>query len=210
MTNASLAQVGEMIQSSDRAVLLRCLDFAYRCHERESNRGRTAETRATATLAILGVVVGLVVPQAANLPQMCTQSFWFLATTYVVPLLYLLTGIVHAFCVLSATQRLRVEVDTVFELQDKTELEALRVEITAVVWECKNAVQPNTAKLWHLERCQRKGLLALFALVVFGVALLLSNQLLIDIPSLAAVIYVTVAVLAAVLESKIFRGVNWS
>ena len=147
----SLPEIEEKIQSDDEDVLLHSLDFAYKCRQREYNRGRVAETRATATLAILGILVGLLVPQFESLPDSGDGSFWFLAASYVIPLFFLLAGIVYAFKGLGASQGLRVEVDTVFEFQSQTRIEALRSEVAAVVWECKHAIQPNTTRLWYLE-----------------------------------------------------------
>ena len=169
-----------------------------------------AEARATATLAILGVLVGLLVLQGGSLPGKDDGSFWYLAASYVIPLLFLLAGIAYAFKALGAIQGQRVEVDTVFDFQPQTPEEALRSEIAAAVWECKNAIQPNTTRLWYLERCQRNGLLAVFSLAVFGIGLLVTEKLSVEVPSCLGIVYLTVAVLALVFERKVFQRVQWS
>ena len=206
----SLSDIEKAIQSNDQGVLQRSLDFAYRCRQREYDRGRMAEARATATLAILGVLVGLLIPQGGSLPDSGDASFSFLAASYVIPLLFLLAGIVYAIKGLGVIQGLRVEVDTVFDFQPQTSMEALRSEVTAVVWECKHAVQPNTARLWYLERCQRNGLLAVLSLAVFGIALLVTEKLAVEIPSWVGAVYLVAAVLALVFERKFLQRVQWS
>ena len=206
----SLSEIEEAIQSSNQAILQRSLEFAYRCRQREYDRGRMAEARSTATLAILGVLVGLLVPQGADLPSKDDGSFWFLAASYVIPLLFLLVGIVYAFKGLGASQGLRVEVDTVLDFQKQTPEEALRSEVAAAVWECKKAIQPNSARLWYLERCQRSGLLAVFSLAVFGIGRLVTEKLSFEVPACLAVGYVTIAVLALVFERKVLQRVQWS
>lgn len=206
----SLPEIEEKIQSDDEDVLLHSLDFAYKCRQREYNRGRVAETRATATLAILGILVGLLVPQFESLPDSGDGSFWFLAASYVIPLFFLLAGIVYAFKGLGASQGLRVEVDTVFEFQSQTRIEALRSEVAAVVWECKHAIQPNTTRLWYLERCQRNGVLAVFSITVFGIGVMITEKLTVEVPYCVGVVYFIVAVLALIFERKVFLQIKWS
>ena len=88
----SLSEIEKAIQSNDEAILLRSLEFAYRCRQREYDRGRMAQARATATLAILGVLVGLLVLQGGSLPGKDDGSFWYLAASYVIPLLFFARG----------------------------------------------------------------------------------------------------------------------
>ena len=210
MIRQSLSEIEKAIHSNDEAVLLRSLDFAYKCRQREYDRGRMAEARATATLAILGVLVALLVPQGGSLPDTSDGSFWFLAISYVVPLTFLLAGIAYAFKGLGPIQGRRVEVDTVFEFQSQTLEHVLRSELAAVVWECKNAIKPNTTRLWYLERCQRNGLLAVFSLAVFGVGVLVTDKLSIEIHWCIGVVYSALAVLALIFERKVFQRVRWS
>lgn len=209
MTN-NLSDIEKKIQSDDEDVLRGLLEFAYRCRQREFDRGRTAETRATATLAMLGVVVGLIVSQGDGLPEVDGNNFWFLAISYLIPLCFLLRGVIYALRVLGAAQGLRVEVDAVYDFQQKKLIGALRSEIAAVIWECRNAIAPNSHKLWCLDRCQRNGLLGLVSLFLFGVALALIDKLPVEVPLCVTVLYGILASLTMLFEGKYFQKIQWS
>ena len=206
----SISNIQHQITSDSEAVLSQSLDFAYRCRQRETDRGKAAEVRASATLATLGVTAVLVVPQAALFVNVEGVNFWFLAVNYLASLAFLMKGIFFSLRVLGVSQPHRVEVDSLLELQGSTSKDALRAEIAWAVWECKLAVTPNTTKLWSLSQSQRSGILAILALSVFGVTVLVTRKLSIDVHIFVSAILGVAWVLLLFFESKVFNRIRWS
>ena len=208
--SSSMPEIRDKITSDDREVLKQSLAVASACLADEKERSKTAETRAAAMLAVLGVIAGLVVPQAATLGAIDSGTGWFLLVGYIAPLLFLLRALVYAVRVLAPSIRCRNTPERLFAFQECSEQEALRAEIAAVVWEYRQGVQPTTDKLYWLYRCQRNGLVAIFLLAAFAVALVMERQQWFEIP-----LYVTlvVGILVAVMfagESLVARGGIWN
>ena len=103
----SVAEIRDRVTSNEIEVLKQSLAFANVCLADEKDRGKTAETRAAAMLAVLGVIAGLVVPEAQALGAIKDSASWFLLIGYIAPLLFLLRGVTFAWRVLGVSQRFR-------------------------------------------------------------------------------------------------------
>lgn len=200
--STSQSEIRDRITSNDIDVLRQSLAFASACLSDERERSKTAETRAAAMLAVLGVIAGLVVPQAAMLGAIDNGTNWFLLVGYIAPLLFILKGLVYAVRVLSVARRFRNTPDLAFALQEYSHAEALRAEIAAIVWEYRQAVQPTTAKLYWLYRCQLNGLAALILLAIFAVAVVVGRQEWFEMPLCGALLF-------GVLVAVVFVGEGW-
>ena len=198
----SQSAIRDRITSNDIDVLRQSLAFASTCLADERERGKTAETRAAAMLAVLGVVAGLVVPQAATLGTIDNGTNLFLLVGYVAPLPFVLRGLVYAVRVLSVSRRFRNTPELVFALQEHSQAEALRTEIAAVVWECRQTVQPTTAKLHWLYRCQLNGLAAFILLAIFAVAVVVGRQEWFEMAPCVTLVF-------GVLVTVVFAGEGW-
>ena len=207
----SQTEIRERITSNDLDVLRQSLAFASACLADERDRSKTAETRAAAMLAVLGVIAGLVVPQAATLGGAVDMGTnLFLLVGYIAPLLFILRGLVYAVRVLSVSRRFRNTPELLFALQEHSQPEALRVEIAAVVWEYRQTVQPTTTKLHWLYRCQLNGLAALILLAIFAVAVVVGRQEWFEMPPCVTLVFgVLVAVVFASEGLVAQRGI-WS
>ena len=201
----TIEEIESQIECDNEKTLQSYLDFVYRCRTRESDRGRTAETRAIATLAVVGVLVGLLIPQFENLPQLEEASFWFLTTSYGIPLFFLLLSAIYAMRVISASKTYRIEAEAILE-ENLTTNEALRYQIALITWECNYATSPNSKKLLSLDRSQRFVLFAVFTMVVFGISMFLSKKLDFYLPACVGLIYLVTAVIASIIERWFVLG----
>jgi len=167
----AMLDIRNYITSNDVKVLEQSLTFVKQRAVQEVERGKAAETRATAMLAILGVLAGLIVPRIESLSKIAGESRWFLLAAFLAGLFFLGKGLIYALKVLSVRKQYRVKPEAVYDFQKLSCEDALREEITAILWECRQAVQPNTEKLFWLNRCQRSGFTAIALFLVFGTLL---------------------------------------
>ncbi len=168
-----MLDIRNCITSNDVKVLEQSLTFVKQRAVQEVERGKAAETRATAMLAILGVLASLIVPRIESLVKIAGDSRWLLLVAFLASVLFLGKGLFYAIKVLSVRKPYRVALETVYDFQELSHEDALREEITAILWECRQAVQPNTEKLFWLNRCQRSGFTAIALFLVFGTLLVL-------------------------------------
>lgn len=171
-----MRKIMDQITSKDINVLQQSLAFVRERGLLESERGKAAEARATAMLAILGILAGFIVPLAQAISSFDGEIKWSLTAALLGSLIFLVKGLFHAVGVLSITKQYRLTVDSVFDFQGRSRADALREEIAGLVWECQKAVQPNTLKLFRLQRCQRSGLIAIILFMLFGILLLVAQE----------------------------------
>lgn len=207
--SSSMSEIRGRITSDDVDVLRQSLAVASACLADERDRSKTAETRAAAMLAVLGVIAGLVVPQATTLGPLNNGTGWFLFVAYISPLLFLLKGLIYAVRVLSVSMRFRNTPERLFSFQDGSEQEALRLEIAAAIWEYRQSVQPTTAKLYWLDRCQRSGLTAVIFLAVFATAVIVARQQWFEIPLCVTLVFGLLVAVMFAGESLVARRGIW-
>lgn len=176
----------EQITSEDVEVLEQSLAFVRERSARENERGKAAEARATAMLAILGILAGFIVPLVDGISTVSGEIKWSLIAALFGSLIFLLKGLYHAVGVLGVARQHRLAVESVFEFQGRSRADALREEIAGLVWECQKAVQPNTVKFFGLHRCQRSGLIAIILFMLFGILLLVAHEQWFVVPQSAA------------------------
>lgn len=208
--SSSMSEIRHKITSNDVEVLKQSLAVASTCLADEKDRSKTAETRAAAMLAVLGVIAGLVVPRSATLGAIDTGTGWFLLVGYVAPLLFLLRALVYAVRVLSVSIRWRNIPERLFALQECSQQEALRAEVAAVLWEYRQVVQPTTEKLYWLYRCQRNGLAAIFLLATFAVAVVVGRQQWFEIPLCVTLVFGVLVAVVFVGESLLAQRGIWN
>lgn len=163
-------EIREKITSNDPAVLRQSLDFVRLRASLEAERGRNAETRATAMLAVLGLLAGLIVPLIESIIKVTGDGKWFLFATFLASLLFLVKGLIYAIRVFGIAKRYRLKPETVYDFQPLSPEDSLREEITASLWEYNMISPPNTEKLFWLHRCQRNGLIAILFFILFGLS----------------------------------------
>ena len=166
---ASISEIRHRITSQNIDVLRQSLEFVRRCLVQENERGKAAETRATVMLGILGVIATLVIPSAKDLTRDTepTNEQWFLLVCFVSCLLFLTKGLYYAIRTISISKGYRVQPSMVFDLQNGSHVEAVRAEISGIIWEYDQSIQYNNGKLFWLQRCQRSSCVSILILVLF-------------------------------------------
>ena len=188
---SSLDDIEKQLTSSDLIVLRQSLELAEKCLAREGERRDRGENRATAMLATLGVIAGLIVPQANTVAAsgLAVDERWFLFVCFVGCVLFLVRGLVYAMKVIIVAKQYQIEPESaVYELQKLRPVEAIRKEVAAVLWTYCRAVQPTTEKLFWLHRCQRNSVVAVILLVLFGLTVFVIRDQWFELPSCASMV----------------------
>ncbi len=206
-----ISEIRNKLSSQDTDVLEQSLRFASARRAQENERGKAAENRATAMLALLGILAGFIVPLAGTIEAAKGDEKWFLLVLFLASLLFIAKGLYNAVRVLGISKTYRLEIETVFDFQPLSRADALREEVAGLVWEYRKAIQPNTEKLFRLHRCQRSGLLSIIFLMLFGVLLLAAREKWLQLPSWAAIALAAIAVLLLVFGDTLFERCGiWS
>ena len=191
-----LREIQDSITSKDVAVLRQVLAFLQERMKEEQERGRVSETRATAVIAILGIFAGLVIPFAITFESTVTNNHTFLYIIIGASVLFLLRGVYYVCRILGMSKQCRLTPDYIHQIQIGDIEDALRADIAGLIWLYEQAKQPNTQKLFWLDRAQRNGLLAIFLFVLFGISLFLSQRYSVLFPTCATYGLATVFVFA--------------
>lgn len=176
--STSLSDIRCRVTSDDPDVLKQSLEFLYKRLAHENERGKAAESRATVMLAVLGIITGLIIPEARTFTStdLADGEYWFLLAAFVSCLLFLLRGLYYAIKVMGISKRHQILPDTIYDFQGLSPKDALREEVAAVFLSYHYVVQPNTEKLFFLHRCQRNGVLAICYMVFFGLAFIAVHE----------------------------------
>lgn len=200
-----MLDIRNYITSNDAKVLEQSLTFVKQRAVQEAERGKVAETRATAMLAVLGILAGLVVPRIESLAKPAGDNWWFLLVAFLASLLFLGRGLFYAIKVLSVRKQYWVKPETVYDFQKLSYEDALREEITAILWECRQMAQPNTEKLFWLNRCQRSGFIAIALFLVFGTLLIFARKECLFLPLWASTCFGILAITLLFFGDRIFE-----
>ena len=167
-----LSEIRSQITSDDKEVLRHSLGFVQERLREEQDRGKAAETRAVAVLAFLGILASLIVPFAATIYTVVEGSRPLLYVLFATSILYLLRGIYYALRILGVIKQYRLTPDSVYDFQPANLVDVLRDDVAATIWLYDQVKEPNTRKLFWLDRAQRSGAMSIFFYVFFGVTLL--------------------------------------
>jgi hypothetical protein len=197
------------LTSCDAKVLQQSLDFARHRAGLETERGKAAEIRASIAIAFLGILTVFTARLTDLIHELHNNAKLVVGAVLFFVLLFIAKGAYSALKVVSVSSRYRVEIDTVFDFQALSEIEALKEEVAATVWEAKQAVQTNTSKLFLLHRSQRNAFMAIVCMMVFGPLWLVSKENFFEFPlwTFAIVIAGGSALLASVDLAAERRGI---
>jgi hypothetical protein len=166
----STEDIYSKITSDDEHVLRETLSFVQVRLNEEVERRRSAEGRATAIIAILGILAGLVFPIGDKISDFCAQNRYALYVILGGALLFLLKGIFYALKIVGVGKQYRMVPELVYEFQEKSIQFALRNEVAYHIWVYNNMKGLNTERLFWLHRAQRNCVVTIFGLVAFGSA----------------------------------------
>ena len=176
MSTLSREQIARKITSEAPDVLSECLRFVDDRLAKESDRARNAENRAIAMVALIAAAVFLLISIADELPVMARHGrFGLSLVSFAGATLFLLKSAYYAIRTLGVLVEYRVKVQSVFAVQSLALAEALRDELVGKIWECLMAEEPNTYRLYQLQRCQRSLVFAIFFSMAVGATFLLDS-----------------------------------
>lgn len=184
-----IEEIRAKLTSNDEIVLRHSLHLASECFKEEMERCKAAETRATAILATLVIFTGFTAPFMDIIQSESESTRPFFCLTFIAFLLFLVKGIYYAVKTLGVSMRYRLEPSTVYEFQSLKLNDCLRNHISEIIGVYEKAIQPNTNKLFWLNRSQRNCIIAVFFYVFFVVALFFLNEKLL-IPIQSCSIYI--------------------
>jgi hypothetical protein len=202
-------EIRERISSGNREVLKQSLAFIVERISNERVRASKAETRAVATLAFSGVLSGIVVVKLPNILQYSDSDSWILAfVLYVTTIVFLLKSVVFSLQALGVFQGNEITPELIFELQDKSEIDALREEVVYKIWEYYQLLPIGTARLFRVNRAQRNILASIVAFLVLGVVWLVSEEISLAVTEWFNIVVIFSSILALLLLDFIVESWN--
>lgn len=196
------------IKSEDPEVLRHSLAFAQQRLRDEEQRGRSSDARATAVLAFLGVLAGIILLSAPRIVSAEQTAGSLLVLGLSIP--FLLRGVYCAVRALGVGLQMRLKPDAACELQERCLADALRLNIAMSIWACKQMVKPNTKKLLWLARAQKWGLRSIFAHALLGSLSYAFQDVLESWPWLPVLVVMVLALVAICALDSVFVSEKWS
>lgn len=198
-------EIRTKLTSKDVNILKQSLSFVTEKLSVERLRSSKAETRATTTLIVAGILAGFVT-YFSKIIVLPGQSQWVLLfTVYIVSILFLLKSALFAVKALWTLKGNELKPDLAFNLQNLSETDALREEITWKIWEYYELLKISNERLFWTNRSQRNISAAIVAFSFLGICWFLLEQTSIEIPqwvviSLIFLFSITAVFLDLVLE----------
>jgi hypothetical protein len=170
-------EIRSKITSENLSILKRSLLFADDRLALLRERAKLAETRATAMLAVSGILAGFVVHFGKTLDNLKVSDSILFSALYLAAIFFIIKAIYFSIKALWVLKGNELNTDLVFELQDCSELEALKEELTWKIWEYWEAIPVTNEKLFWLNRSQRNTVAALITYMFLGMILYLEIKL---------------------------------
>ena len=170
-------EIRSKITSENLSILKRSLLFVDDRLALLRERAKLAETRATAMLAVSGILAGFVVHFGKTLDNLKVSDSILFSALYLAAILFIIKAIYFSIKALWVLKGNELNTDLVFELQDCSEIEALKEELTWKIWEYWEAIPVTNEKLFWLNRSQRNTVAALITYMFLGMILYLEIKL---------------------------------
>lgn len=179
-----------MLSSDDVIVVRMCQEFVDERASLERMRGESAERRANIILSTLGASSAFLVFMASNLLGDPEKVGWITIVLYAAAALWVSRSIWYCIKSIRTQSRYRLTEESVFEVQDKNEIDAIKDLLSGKIWELQCSVQPNTERLFYVQRAQRALIVFVGILLLLGVVVIARNYLSIQ-PGLCVLFFVS-------------------
>lgn len=173
----SISAIREMLSSNDIEVVRVCQKFVDERASLERMRGESAERRANIILSTLGASSAFLVFIASNLLGNPGKVGWTAIILYAASALWVSRSVWYCIKSIRTQNHYRVTEQSVFEVQDKEEIDAVKDLLSGKIWELQRSVQPNTERLFYVQRAQRALIVFLGILLLLGVVVVVRNYL---------------------------------
>jgi hypothetical protein len=166
-----------MLSSDDINVVRKCQEFVDERASLERIRGESAERRANIILSTLGASSAFLVFMASNLLGDPEKVGWIAIILYAAAALWVSRSVYYCIKSIRTQSRYRLTEESVFEVQDKNEIDAIKDLLSGKIWELQCSVQPNTERLFYVQRAQRALIVFVGILLLLGVVVIVRNYL---------------------------------
>jgi len=204
-------EIKAKLTSNDINILKQSLSFVTEKLSIERIRSSRAETRATSILAVAGILAGFVI-YFSKLIGLPGQSHWLiLFGVYIVSILFLLKSALFAIKALWTLKGNELKPDLAFDLQNLSEIDALREEITWKIWEYYELLKTGNERLFWTNRAQRNIYAAIITFALLGTCWFFLEQIPIQVPQCVVIfLIVLLSILAILLDVLLERlGKKW-
>lgn len=173
----SISTIRGMLSSDDINVVRKCQEFVDERASLERMRGESAERRANIILSTLGASSAFLVFMASNLLGDPEKVGWIAIILYAAAALWVSRSVWYCIKSIRTQSRYRLTEESVFEVQDKNEIDAIKDLLSGKIWELQCSVQPNTERLFYVQRAQRALIVFVGILLLLGVVVVVRNYL---------------------------------
>ena len=184
--------IREKITSENQEILKRSISFVDSRITLMRERAKLAETRATAMLVVSGLLAGFVVNFGKAIYNLKNPDFLLFFILYLSSIFLFVKAIFYAVRVLGVLRGYELSPDLAFDLQEKSEIDALREELIWKIWEYWEILPLTTKKLFLLNRSQRNTISAIIILMFLGGTYLIKIQFGLHVPTGVTVLIIII------------------
>jgi len=170
-------EIRSKITSEDKNILKRSILFVDDRLILIREKVKFAEARATTMLAFVGILTGFLIHFTNTIDKLKLSESVLIIGLFLASLLLIVKAMYYSVRTLWVTKVYELNTDLVYELLDKSELEALKEELTGKIWEYWTTILIPTGKLFWLNRAQRNTVAAIIAYLFLGLVLFLKVKL---------------------------------
>jgi len=207
----SIESIKNQLSTNDIEVIKKCQEFIDDRSQLERIRGESAERRANIILSTLGASSAFLVFMASNLLGDPDKVGWLVIILYAASALWLSRSVWYCVKSIRTQSRYRVTEDSVFEVQDKSEIDTAKLFLSGKIWELGCSVQPNTERLFYVQRAQRAFIVFVVILLLLGVVVISRDFLSINpSPCILLLISALIVIFWVLGDYLIERGGIWN
>lgn len=200
------------LSSEDEKVLKQSISYINEKNSLIRERSTHAESRATAMLTVSGILAGFIVFFVEVLNNENVKSNFIVTACYIVSVLLLIKAVLFAVRVFWVQKGYELTPDLIYDLQTKTDIQALKEELKWKIWEYYEILPLTSTKLFWLSRSQRNTVMAIITLMILGLILFLKINICFEINSLVKSLLLLFTLLVIIFVDIIFEflGSFWN
>jgi hypothetical protein len=173
----SIKDIRELLSTKDINVIRKCQEFVDERAHLERMRGESAERRANIILSTLGASSAFLVFMASDLLGDPVRVGWLVIILYAASALWISRSVWYCIKSIRTQSRYRVTEESIFEVQNKKEIDVIKDLLSGKIWELQHSIQPNTERLFYVQRAQRALIVFVGILLLLGVVVVTRNYL---------------------------------
>ncbi|HFT5240797.1 TPA: hypothetical protein ACGTP8_004542 [Yersinia enterocolitica] len=165
----TIKDIRELLSSDDINTIRLCERFVDERANLERMRGDSAERRANIILSTLGASSAFLVFIASSLLAKPDNTGWLIIILYAASAMWVSRSVWYCIKSIRTQSRYRLTEESVFTVQEKSEIDAMKDLISGKIWELQYTIQPNTERLFYVQRAQRALIVFVAILLILGV-----------------------------------------